>query len=141
MEQTVILIKPDAVKKGAIGAIISRLERADFTLVAAKLVNLSDMLLDDWYEHHKHKSFFPELRKFMRQTPVMAMLWEGRDVIAKVRALCGPTDSTKAPKGTIRGDFGTDIQANAIHASEHEEAAKREAGLMFSSEEIYNYRK
>lgn len=67
----------------------------------------------------------------MTETPVMAMLWEGKDVVVRVRALCGPTDSTKAGKGTIRGDFGTDIQQNAIHASEDEAAAKRETDLIF----------
>src|SRR3989344_1892473 len=107
MERTVILIKPDAVKKGSIGAIISRFEKAGFLLVAAKFMRLTDDLLDDWYAHHKEKPFFPELKAFMTSTPVMAMLWEGRQAVQRVRELCGPTNSTKAPKGTIRGDFGT----------------------------------
>ncbi len=131
MEQTVILIKPDTVKKKVIGEIISRFEKAGFILAGAKFVRLSDKLLDQWYAHHKEKPFFPGLKKFMQETPVMAMLWEGKDVVSRVRALCGPTDSTKAGKGTIRGDFGTDIQQNAIHASEDEAAAKRETDLIF----------
>ncbi|MCJ7739693.1 nucleoside-diphosphate kinase [Candidatus Microgenomates bacterium] len=136
MDKTVILIKPDAVKKKVIGEIISRFEKAGFILVGAKFVKLSDKLLDEWYAHHKEKPFFPGLKKFMTETPVMAMLWEGKDVVVRVRALCGPTDSTKAGKGTIRGDFGTDIQQNAIHASEDEAAAKREADLIFLPQEI-----
>lgn len=141
MEKTVILIKPDAVKKGVIGEIITRLEKEGFSLLAAKFVRLSDNLLDLWYAHHKDKPFFPELKKFMKETPVLAMLWQGEDIIAKVRTLCGPTDSKLAPKGTIRGDLGTDIQKNAIHASENEAAAKRETNLMFSSHEIQEYQK
>lgn len=139
MEHTVVLIKPDAVKKGAIGEIISRLEKEGFTLVAAKFLKMPDDLLDVWYVHHKDKEFFPELKAFMTSTPVMAMVWQGKDAIAKIRALAGPTDSRKAPKGTIRGDLGSDIQRNAIHASESHDAAKREMDLIFLPHEIYEY--
>ncbi len=141
MDRTVILIKPDAVKRGVIGEIITRLEKKDFTLVAAKFLRLPEDLLDVWYAHHKEKDFFPELKSFMTSTPVMAMLWEGKDAVVAVRELCGPTDSHKAPKGTIRGDFGTDIQQNAIHASEDEASAKREMDLMFLPHEIFEYKK
>lgn len=137
MERTVILIKPDAVKKGAVGEIIARIEKAGFKIAAAKFIKLTDEILDVWYAHHKDKQFFPELKVFMKETPVMAVLWEGNDVVAKVRELCGPTDSKKAAAGTIRGDFGTDIQANAIHASESSEAAQKETTLIFSPEEIF----
>ena len=141
MDRTVILIKPDAVKRGVIGEIITRLEKEGFTIVAAKFVRLSSDLLDIWYAHHKDKSFYPELKSFMTSTPVVAMLWEGEKIVEKVRALCGPTDSKKAQKGTIRGDYGSDIQQNAIHASEDEAAAKRESDLMFLPHEIYEYNK
>ena len=141
MERTVILIKPDAVKKGVMGEIISRFEKEGLTLVAAKFLRLPDDLLDLWYAHHKTKSFFPSLKDFMTSTPVMAMLWEGKNIVALARELCGPTDSTKAPKGTIRGDFGSDILQNAVHASENEDAAKKEMDLIFLPHEIYEYRK
>lgn len=141
MEKTVILIKPDAVKKGVIGEIISRIEKAGFILVAAKFLRLPDDLVDLWYAHHKDKAFFPELKAFMTSTPVMAMLWEGENAIARVRELCGPTDSKKAAKGTIRGDFGIDIQANAIHASEDADTAKREMDLIFLPHEIFEYKR
>ena len=141
MERTVVLIKPDAVKRGVIGEIITRLEKKGFTLVAAKFLRLPDDLLDDWYAHHKEKPFFPELKAFMTSTPVMAMLWEGRQAVQRVRELCGPTNSTKAPKGTIRGDFGTDIQKNAIHASEDDHAASKEMDLMFLPHEIQEYKR
>lgn len=141
MDKTVILIKPDAVKRGAIGQIIARFEKAGFTLVAAKFLRLPDDLVDLWYTHHKDKAFFPELKSFMTSTPVMAMLWEGDDVVARVRELCGPTDSQKAGKGTIRGDFGIDIQMNAIHASEDQNSAKKEMDLVFLPHEIFEYKK
>ena len=142
MERTVILIKPDAVKKGIIGEIITRLEREGFTLIAAKFLRLPEDLLDDWYKHHKEKPFFPELKSFMTSTPVMAMMWEGNSrTVERVRELCGPTDSKKAPSGTIRGDFGEDIQRNAIHASEDEHAANKEMDLIFLPHEIQEWKR
>jgi len=141
MQKTVVIIKPDAVKKNFIGKIIARFESEGFKLIAAKFIRLDDEILSKWYEHHRHKPFFPELVSFMTETPVAAMVWEGEDVIFKVREICGPTDSRKAQKGTLRGDFGEDIQRNAIHASEDETAAKKEMNLMFTPEEIHTYEK
>ena len=141
MERTVVLIKPDAVSKGFIGKIIARFEKEDFLLIAAKFMRLPDDLLDDWYEHHKEKPFFAELKSFMISTPIMAMLWEGKDAIKRVRKLCGPTDATKAPKGTIRGDYGEDVQRNAIHASEDDHAASKEMDLMFLPHEIQEWKR
>jgi len=142
MERTVVLIKPDAVKKGVIGEIITRVEREGFTLIAAKFLRMPEDLLDGWYKHHKDKPFFPELKAFMRSTPVMAMLWEGgSNTVERIRELCGPTDSRKAPKGTIRGDFGSDVQMNAVHASEDEQAANKEMDLIFLPHEIQEWKR
>lgn len=141
MERTVVLIKPDAVSKGFIGKIITRFEKEGFLLIAAKFMRLPDDLLDDWYEHHKEKPFFAELKSFMTSTPIMAMLWEGKDAIKRVRKLCGPTDSARAPKGTIRGDYGEDVQRNAIHASEDDHAASKEMDLMFLPHEIQEWKR
>ena len=141
MERTVVLIKPDAVSKGFIGRIIARFEKEGFLLVASKFMRLPEDLLDDWYEHHKEKPFFQELKAFMTSTPIMAMLWEGKEVIKRVRKLCGPTDSSKAPKGTIRGDYGEDVQKNAIHASEDDHAASKEMDLMFLPHEIQEWKR
>jgi nucleoside-diphosphate kinase len=138
-EETVILIKPDAVKKGVIGEIITRMEKQGFLLIAAKFLRLPEDLVDVWYEHHKEKPFFPELKSFMTSTPIMAMLWQGKDVVSRVREMAGPTDSKKAGKGTIRGDFGQDVQQNAIHASEDYDAAKREMDLIFLPHDIHEY--
>ena len=139
MEKTVVLIKPDAVKKGVIGKIITRFEQEGFIMIAAKFLKLPDDLLDHWYAHHKDKAFFPGLKAFMTSTPVMAMLWEGKGVADRIRTLCGPTDSRKADKGTIRGDYGHDVQMNAIHASEDVTAAQREMDLLFLPHEIHKY--
>ena len=141
METTVVLIKPDAVKRGVIGKIITRFEEEGLTLIAAKFLRIPDDLLDVWYAHHREKAFFPELKSFMTSTPIMAMLWEGKDVVARVREMAGPTDSKKAPKGTIRGDFGHDVQMNAIHASEDYDNAKREMDLVFLPHDIHEYEK
>jgi len=128
-----------AVKKGAIGEIISRFEKAGFKLVAARFMKLSDDLLDTWYAHHKDKPFFPGLKAFMTATPVMAMLWEGENAVLRVRKLCGPTDSRKALKGTIRADFGEDVQQNAIHCFGKPGLCRTEKKLIFQPHEICEY--
>lgn len=138
MERSVVLIKPDGMKKKVVGEVINRMEKANLNLVGLKLIRLSDALLDVWYAHHKEKPFFPKLKSFMMQTPVVAMLWEGENAVKIIRDLCGPTDSTKAPKGTIRGDFGESVQANIVHASDSPETAEKEASLIFQPEEIHS---
>ncbi|KKR32751.1 MAG: Nucleoside diphosphate kinase [Candidatus Gottesmanbacteria bacterium GW2011_GWC2_39_8] len=141
MGRTVVLIKPDAVKSGFIGQIITRLEKAGFVMVAAKLLYLEDKIIDVWYGHHKEKPFFPELKSFMQSAPIMAMLWEGDEVVAKIRTMAGITDSTKAEKGTIRSDFGRDVQMNAVHISDSVESANKETNLIFSPEEICEHQR
>lgn len=131
MEQTVILIKPDGVEKRVVGEVLSRFEKAGFRIAALKMITLTDEILDIWYAHHKDKPFFPELKAFMQRTPVIAAVIEGENVVNCVRDICGPTDSTKAPKGTIRGDLGSSIQENIIHASDSVERAKEEKELLF----------
>ncbi|MBI5465635.1 nucleoside-diphosphate kinase, partial [Candidatus Gottesmanbacteria bacterium] len=126
MEQTVILIKPDGMKRGLIGKIIDRFEQAGFWMVAAKLIRMDDELLNVWYTHHLDKDFFPSLCAFMKETPVLAMIWEGENVVEGARQIAGPTDPKKAPKGTLRGDFGTENPRNIIHASDSVEAAEKE---------------
>ncbi len=137
MEQSLVLIKPDGMKKKIIGDVINRFERAGLQVVGLKMVRLSDVLLDVWYAHHKNKPFFPKLKTFMMQTPVVAMLWQGNDAVKTIRDLCGPTNSVQAPKGTIRGDFGQDIQENIIHASDSVQTAVKEIKLLFLPEEIH----
>lgn len=138
-EQSVVLVKPDAMKKKLVGQVIDRFERAGLHLAAMKIVRLSDAILDVWYAHHKEKPFFPSIKSYMMSTPVVAMLWKGEGVIAKIRELCGPTDSRKAVKGTIRGDFGKNIQENVVHASDSQESAQKEVELLFEPQEIHEY--
>lgn len=136
-EQTVVLIKPDGMQKHVIGQIISRFESAGISVVALKLVQLTQDILDTWYAHHKDKPFFPELSKQMMSTPVTAMVLEGEGVVQKVFDICGPTDPAEAAPGTIRRDFGVDKPHNVVHRSDSTEAAAKEIGLLFAKDEVY----
>lgn len=137
LEQTLVLIKPDGIKQKVIGKIIDRFEGHDMEILGLKMIKMNQKLLDIWYAHHKDKPFFPDLCKFMMETPVVAILLQGENAINKVRDLIGPTDSTQAPKGTIRGDWGESKQKNLVHASDSVERAKFEIGLIFKPEELY----
>lgn len=134
MEQTLVLIKPDAVKRKLTGKIIDRFEAANLKISALKLIRLNQQLLDTWYAHHKDKPFFPSLCSMMMETPVVAMILEGDNAVNRVRDLIGPTDSTIAPKGTIRGDWGESKQRNLVHASDGVDRAKFEIGLIFNED-------
>jgi nucleoside-diphosphate kinase len=139
MERTFVMLKPDAIKKGVIGEVISRLENKKLKIVAMKMVQLDEKICREHYAHHVGKPFFKGLVEFMCSTPVVCMVLEGENAVEAVRALAGPTDSKKAPKGTIRGDFGTDVQANIIHASDSKETAEREIDRFFKKNEIFRY--
>ncbi len=141
MEQTVVLVKPDGVQRGLIGEIIHRFERKGLHLIGLKMMRLTDDVLESWYEHHKDKPFFPNLKSYMQSSPITAMVWEGMDAASTVRAMIGITKARDAAPGTIRGDFGMSQQLNLIHASESPEAAKKEVSLIFSSEELFPWKK
>ena len=141
MDKSVILIKPDGLQRGLVGAIINRFERKGLKLVGIKMVSLNDPLLDNWYEHHKTKPFFADLKKFMQSTPVVAMVWEGLEAISAIRKLVGITKAREAEMGSIRGDFGMSQSFNLIHASDSAEAAEKETKLLFSEDEIFEYNK
>ncbi len=136
-ERTVVLIKPDGIKKHIIGKIIDRFETAGLTVAALKMVRLTQGILDIWYAHHKDKPFFPSLSAQMMSTPVVAFILEGEGSIQKVFDICGPTDPAQAPPGTIRKDFGVDKPHNVVHRSDSAEAAQKEIGLLFTKEELY----
>ena len=137
IERTVVLIKPDGFAKHIIGKIIDRFETAGLHLVALKMVQLTQPILDVWYAHHKDKPFFPDLSKQMMSTPVVAFVLEGDGAIQKVFAICGPTDPAEAAPGTIRKDFGVDKPHNVVHRSDSAEAAAKEIGLLFKQEELF----
>lgn len=141
MEQTVVLVKPDGVQRGLIGEIISRFEHKGLKLASVKMISLTDSILDEWYAHHKDKPFFPGLKSYMKSYPVIAMLWEGIDVVSTVRTMIGITKAREAQPGTIRGDFAMSQQYNLIHASENVEAAEREQQIMFNENEIFDWQK
>lgn len=137
MELTVILLKPDCVQRNLIGEVIGRFEKSGLKVKACKMMQLTDALLKDHYSHLADKPFFPEIAGFMKSAPVVAMILEGENVIAKVRDMVGPTDSTKAPKGTIRGDLGKTKMENIVHASDTPENAAAEVKRFFKTEEIF----
>ena len=141
MERSVVLVKPDGVQRGLIGSIIDRFERKGLKLVGLKMISLNDAVLDEWYVHHKDKPFFGGLKSYMKSYPVIAMLLEGKDVVATVRKMIGITKARDAEPGTIRGDFAMSQQYNLIHASESSEIAKKEEKLMFSPSEIFDWQK
>ncbi len=131
MEETLIILKPDCMEKGAAGEVISRFERAGFAIFAAKIMQLDGAILREHYAHVADKPFFPEIEAFMSSRPVMPMILAGENVIARVRDLLGPTNSKEAAPGTIRGDLGTDMMRNMVHASDSPEAAAAEKKRFF----------
>jgi len=136
IERTLSIVKPDAVEKGATGEILKRFEAAGLTIVALKKIWMTEQLAQGFYAVHKERPFFGDLVKFMTSGPVVVSALEGEGAIAKNRELMGPTNSEEAPAGTIRGDFGTDIERNAAHGSDAPETAKVEISYFFNASEI-----
>ena len=137
MEKTFIILKPDAMEKRLVGTIVARFEAAGFDVVACKMGRLSPALLREHYAHVASKPFYPEIEAFMSRRPVVLVALQGENVVQRVRDLLGPTDSRKAPKGTIRGDFGTDMMVNVVHASDSVENARAELARFFRPEELF----
>lgn len=137
-QTTLILLKPDTVSNNRCGEVLSRFEAAGFRILGMKLIQLDDALLQEHYAHIASRPFFPEVVAFMKKTPVVALALSGEDVIDKVRALLGPTDSRKAEKGTLRGDFGVDSMVNVAHASDSPESAEAELKRFFKPGEIFS---
>lgn len=140
-EQTLVLIKPDALQRGLVGDIILRFEKKGLKLVAMKMMALDEAILREHYAHIADKPFFPGISKFMQSTPVVAMCWEGLQVVDAVRKITGITKAREADAGTIRGDFAMSVACNAIHASDTVENAVKEVKRFFKADEIYTYDK
>jgi nucleoside-diphosphate kinase len=136
MERTLILCKPDCMEKNLAGEVLGRFQKAGLQLVAAKMLRLTPALLDEHYAHLADKPFFPEIVSFMSSRPVLALILEGDQAVTRVRDLLGPTDSRKAPAGSIRGDLGTSNMLNIAHASDSVENAALEVKRFFRSDEI-----
>lgn len=139
IEKTFVMIKPDAVQRGLIGAIISRLEAKGFKPLAMKFMRLPRELAERHYAEHKGKSFFEPLIEYITSGPVLCMVWEGDNIISSLRNMMGATNPQDAPPGTIRGDFGQQTGRNLIHGSDSPESAKREINLFFNDYEILSY--
>ena len=140
-EQTFLMIKPDGVQRGLIGKIITRLEQKGYRLAAMKMLQITPELAREHYAEHVDKPFFPDMSGFITSSPVVAMVWEGKGVVAAMRTLMGSTDPNAAAPGTIRGDMGVNIAQNLIHGSDSAESAEREIGLFFKAEEIMSYQR
>ena len=136
VERTLSIIKPDAVAKNVIGEIVTRFEKAGLSVVAMKMVHLSDEKAGGFYAEHKERPFFKDLVGFMTSGPVVVQVLEGEDAVAKNRDLMGATNPKEAEAGTIRADFAETIDANAVHGSDSTESAAREVAYFFADEEV-----
>ncbi len=136
-ERTFIICKPDCMEKRHVGAVLARFEAAGFDIIGCKMTRLDPSVLRRHYAHVADKPFYPEIEKFMASRPVIVVALQGEGVVDKVRALLGPTDSRKAAKGTIRGDFGADMMVNVVHASDSVDNGRIEIARFFRADEIF----
>ena len=141
MERTLIIAKPDAVQRGLIGEIITRLERKGLKLIGINMIELGDALLKIHYKEHVDKPFYRDLEKFMKSSPVVVMAWEGYQCTVAVRLIVGSTNPREADAGTIRGDLAIGSGRNIVHASDSKESGEKEVGIFFKNEELHNYDK
>lgn len=141
MEKSLVLIKPDAMQRGLAGEIVTRLERKGLKIIAMKMLQMDKNLAQRHYAIHKGKAFFDRLVDFITSSPTIAIVFQGKDAVGVIRRTMGETDPVKAQAGTIRGDFGLDIEHNLIHGSDSAENASKEIELFFSTEEIIDYHK
>ena len=140
MERSLVLIKPDAMYTGSGGAIISRLEGQGLRIVALKMLHVDRALAERHYAVHKDKPFFKDLVNYIISAPIIALVFEGEGAVERIRKVVGATDPAKAEPGTIRADFGLDIQRNAVHGSDSVGNAGIEIKLFFSEGEIFSQR-
>ena len=136
LERTLSIMKPDAVGKNIIGKIYARFEANGLHIVASRMLRLSDTVAGGFYAEHKERPFFPALIEFMTSGPVVVQVLEGEGAIAKNRELMGATNPAEAAEGTIRADFASSIDANAVHGSDSPESAAREIAYFFASSEL-----
>lgn len=137
MQKTFIILKPDCLDKKHVGEVLARFEQAGFSIVGCKMTVLTPSLLRVHYAHVTHLPFYPRLEQFMSSRPVIVLVIQGENVIARVREMLGPTDSKKAAPGTIRGDFGESGMINVAHASDSVENSRTEIERFFKPEEIF----
>jgi nucleoside-diphosphate kinase len=138
-ERTLILIKPDAIERRLAGQLIVRLENKGLAIVGMKMLQVTPELSRKHYAEHVNKPFYPLLEQFITSGPVIAIVAQGPDAVAVVRAMMGPTNGRQAPPGTIRGDYGMSRQMNLMHGSDSAEAARREIEIYFGSAELISH--
>lgn len=136
VETTLVLIKPDGVRRRLVGEVVGRLERKGFEIVAMKMMRMSAELSDKHYEAHLEKPFYPDLKAFMTSGPLVALAVRGENAVAHVRNLMGATNPANAAPGSIRGDFCTEVTKNVVHGSDSVESAERELGLWFPGKNL-----
>ncbi len=139
MERTLVLIKPDGVQRGLVGEVIGRLERRGLHLVGLKLMAVERELAERHYAEHRERPFFGAVIDFISSSPVVAMVWEGPNVVTLVRSMMGPTHPASAAPGTIRGDLGVDIGQNVVHGSDSPARAEVEVSLFFRPAELVSW--
>ena len=137
MERSLVLIKPDAMHTGSGGAIISRLEGLGLKVVAVKMLHIDRVLAEQHYGVHRDKPFFENLVSYITSAPVISLVFEGENAVESIRKATGATDPAKAEPGTIRADFGLNIERNAVHGSDSVETAEKEIKLFFAEDEIF----
>ena len=137
MERSLVLIKPDAMERGLAGVIIGRLQGAGLKLTALRMLRMDKALAERHYAVHKDKPFFKDLVAYITSTPIVAAVFEGEGAIERIRKLMGATDPAKAQAGTIRKDYGLDVQRNSTHASDSPENAEKEIAIYFTKKEIF----
>lgn len=139
METTLILLKPDCIAGRKAGEVLKRFEEAGFQIRGCRMFRANAALLREHYAHIASKPFYPEVEIFMQSTPVIALALAGDNAVGRVRDIIGPTDSKKAEKGTVRGDFGVDVMVNIVHASDSPENAAIELKRFFRDGELFDY--
>ncbi|CAF1557475.1 unnamed protein product [Rotaria sp. Silwood1] len=138
-ERTFIMVKPDGVQRGVVGDIIHRFEQRGYKLVALKMLQAPKVLLENHYAEHKGKKFYETLLAYIGSGPVVAMVWEGLNIVSVGRKMLGATDPAKSEPGTIRGDYGIVTGRNIVHGSDSETSAQREIALWFRADEINSW--
>ena len=140
-ERTLIIMKPDCLQRNLVGEVVGRFERKGLKIVGMKMTQLTDVLLEDHYAHHKDKPFFADLKKFMKSAPCVIMALQGVNAIKAIRIIVGPTKGHEADAGSIRGDLSMGVATNIVHASDSPEAAEAEINRFFNENEIFEYGK
>ncbi len=141
MERTLIIAKPDAVQRGLIGTIITRLEQKGLKLIGLKMASLDEAMLRNHYAEHVDKGFYAGLEQFMKSSPVVLMAWEGFECVESVRNLVGATNPRQAAPGSIRGDLAIGTGRNLIHASDSRQSGQAEVASFFKDDELFEYDK